>query len=75
MTSGRGFSEDMRLAHVLADQADSISLDRFKAQVSWTLATSSKLGFVHLDRRSSGERQSISEAIEEGARDFDDLVG
>src|SRR3954447_285970 len=32
MTSGRGFSEDMRLAHVLADEADSISLDRFKAQ-------------------------------------------
>ena len=32
MTSGRGFNEDMRLAHVLADQADSISLDRFKAQ-------------------------------------------
>ena len=32
MTSGRGFSEDMRLAHVLADQADSISLDRFKAR-------------------------------------------
>src|SRR5215218_4230852 len=32
MTSGRGFSEDMRLAHVLADQADSISMDRFKAQ-------------------------------------------
>jgi histidinol-phosphatase len=32
MTSGRGFSEDMRLAHVLADQADSISLDRFRAQ-------------------------------------------
>src|SRR3712207_4626015 len=31
MTSGRGFAEDMRLAHVLADQADSISLDRFKA--------------------------------------------
>src|SRR3954462_4942204 len=32
MTSGRGFNEDMRLAHVLADQADSISMDRFKAQ-------------------------------------------
>ena len=32
MTSGRGFSEDMRLAHVLADQADSISLERFRAQ-------------------------------------------
>src|SRR5918997_635380 len=32
MTSGRGFAEDMRLAHVLADQADSISLDRFRAQ-------------------------------------------
>jgi histidinol-phosphatase len=32
MTSGRGFSEDMRLAHVLADQADSISMDRFRAQ-------------------------------------------
>src|SRR3954463_1844030 len=32
MTVGRGFSEDMRLAHVLADQADSISMDRFKAQ-------------------------------------------
>jgi histidinol-phosphatase len=32
VTSGRGYSEDMRLAHVLADQADSISLDRFRAQ-------------------------------------------
>src|ERR687889_179773 len=32
MTSVRGFAEDMRLAHVLADQADSISLDRFRAQ-------------------------------------------
>ena len=32
MTPGRGFSEDMRLAHVLADQADSISMERFKAQ-------------------------------------------
>src|ERR671926_288448 len=33
MTSGlRSYNEDMRLAHVLADQADSISLDRFRAQ-------------------------------------------
>jgi histidinol-phosphatase len=32
MTSARGFNEDMRLAHVLADQADSISMERFKAQ-------------------------------------------
>jgi histidinol-phosphatase len=33
MTTGqRGYNEDMRLAHVLADQADSISLDRFRAQ-------------------------------------------
>ncbi|MGY1749744.1 histidinol-phosphatase [Modestobacter sp. SYSU DS0511] len=33
MTPGmRGFTEDMRLAHVLADQADAISLDRFRAQ-------------------------------------------
>src|SRR3954463_4709725 len=32
MTSARGFTEDMRLAHVLADQADSISMERFKAQ-------------------------------------------
>ncbi len=33
MTSAqRGYNEDMRLAHVLADQADSISLDRFRAQ-------------------------------------------
>src|SRR6195952_5285051 len=33
MTSGqRGYNEDMRLAHVLADQADAISLDRFRAQ-------------------------------------------
>src|SRR3954463_104936 len=33
MTSGqRGFNEDMRLAHVLADQSDAISLDRFRAQ-------------------------------------------
>ena len=33
MTAGdRGHSDDMRLAHVLADQADSISLDRFRAQ-------------------------------------------
>jgi histidinol-phosphatase len=28
----RGYTEDMRLAHVLADQADAISLDRFRAQ-------------------------------------------
>ena len=34
-----------------------------------------KLGFVHLDRRSSGERQSVGEAVEEDAGDFDDLVG
>src|SRR5919205_1751508 len=33
MTSGlRSYNEDMRLAHVLADQADAISLDRFRAQ-------------------------------------------
>ncbi|MGY1838001.1 MULTISPECIES: histidinol-phosphatase [unclassified Modestobacter] len=33
MTPGmRGFTEDMRLAHVLADQADALSLDRFRAQ-------------------------------------------
>jgi histidinol-phosphatase len=32
MTSSRGFNEDMRLAHVLADQADSISMERFRAQ-------------------------------------------
>ena len=33
MTSAqRGYNEDMRLAHVLADQADAISLDRFRAQ-------------------------------------------
>ena len=30
--TGRGWTEDMQLAHVLADQADAISLDRFKAQ-------------------------------------------
>src|SRR3954452_7817284 len=33
MTSAqRGYNEDMRLAHVLADQSDAISLDRFRAQ-------------------------------------------
>jgi histidinol-phosphatase len=32
VTVGRGFAEDMRLAHVLADQADAISMERFKAQ-------------------------------------------
>jgi histidinol-phosphatase len=32
VTSGRGYSEDMRLAHVLADQADAISMERFRAQ-------------------------------------------
>jgi histidinol-phosphatase len=33
MTSAqRGYNEDMHLAHVLADQADSISLERFRAQ-------------------------------------------
>ncbi len=32
MTSARDFTGDMHLAHVLADQADSISLDRFRAQ-------------------------------------------
>ena len=31
MTPGRDYTGDMHLAHVLADQADSISLDRFKA--------------------------------------------
>jgi SRSO17 transposase len=34
-----------------------------------------KLGFVHLQHGSSGERQSVGEAVEEGTRDFDDLVG
>ena len=32
MTSGRDYNGDMHLAHVLADQADSISMDRYKAQ-------------------------------------------
>jgi histidinol-phosphatase len=32
MTSGRDHTGDMHLAHVLADQADSISMDRFRAQ-------------------------------------------
>jgi len=32
MTPGRDYNGDMHLAHVLADQADSISMDRFKAQ-------------------------------------------
>jgi histidinol-phosphatase len=31
MTPGRDYNGDMHLAHVLADQADSISMDRFKA--------------------------------------------
>ena len=31
MTPGRDFTGDMHLAHVLADQADSISMDRFRA--------------------------------------------
>jgi histidinol-phosphatase len=31
MTPGRDYTGDMHLAHVLADQADSISLDRFRA--------------------------------------------
>jgi len=30
--TGRGWTEDMQLAHVLADQADAISMDRFRAQ-------------------------------------------
>ena len=33
MTPGRDYNGDMHLAHVLADQADSISIVRFKAQV------------------------------------------
>jgi histidinol-phosphatase len=32
MTPGRDYNGDMHLAHVLADQADRISMDRFKAQ-------------------------------------------
>ena len=35
----------------------------------------SRLGFVHIDRRSGGERQSVGEAVEASTRDFDDLVG
>src|SRR5918995_4095579 len=31
MTPGRDFTGDMHLAHVLADQADSISMERFRA--------------------------------------------
>ena len=31
MTPGRDYTGDMHLAHVLADQADSISMDRFRA--------------------------------------------
>ena len=31
MTPGRDYNGDMHLAHVLADQADSISMDRYKA--------------------------------------------
>src|SRR3712207_7169634 len=31
MTPGRDYTGDMHLAHVLADQPDSISLDRFRA--------------------------------------------
>ena len=34
-----------------------------------------ELGFVHRSRGSSGERQSVGEAVEECAGDFDDLVG
>src|SRR5437870_4877653 len=34
-----------------------------------------KLGFVHLEWDSGGERQSVGETIEEGAWDFDDGVG
>jgi SRSO17 transposase len=42
-------------------------------QARWV--TGDELGFVHIDRRSGGERQGVGEAIEEGAWDFDDLVG
>jgi hypothetical protein len=34
-----------------------------------------KLDFVHIDRRSGGERQSVGEAVEEGTGDFDHVVG
>ena len=37
-------------------------------------ASPSKLGFVHLGRRSGGERQGGGQAVEEGAGDVDDLV-
>ena len=33
------------------------------------------LGFVHFGRGSGGERQGIGQAVEESARDFDDVVG
>jgi hypothetical protein len=33
-----------------------------------------QLGFVHLEEDSGGERQSVGEAVEEGTRDFDDVV-
>ena len=39
------------------------------------ISTPTYLGFVHLQDGSGGERQGIGEAIEEGTRDFDDVVG
>ena len=38
-------------------------------------AVNAKLGFVHRERGSSSERQGIGEAVDEGAGDFDDLIG
>src|SRR4029079_4438902 len=38
-------------------------------------ASDPKFGFVHIAQRSGGERQGVGEAVEEGAGDFDDLVG
>jgi hypothetical protein len=34
-----------------------------------------ELDFVHIDRRSGGERQSVGEAVEEGTGDFAHVVG
>jgi len=32
-------------------------------------------GFVHIAGRSGGKRRGIGEPVEEGARDFEDIVG
>ena len=76
---GRGEAGGRTLDHLIlsalsisgADARTGGGLVRLRLEIPLPI----KLGFVHIGRRSGGERQSVGKAIKEGAWDFDDVVG